>query len=140
MKTATVETPGGAIDLEEKQPPLLDLSGEHIDMNFVDDHQPLFVPKNPLHWKAHKLQVLVLRLDKMAANSKNANSFNAQSYLQILNAYIEAIEQIKKGVTDEPSDDAGTMGDVSEDTPQTVGQRKPAGLGAGVSSDNPFAR
>lgn len=120
---------------------LLDLEGELLNANFVDENQPLFIPSLPLHWKAHKLQVLLARLDKQAANIRNGSSFNSQSYLQILNEYVKTIDQIKAGKTKDDTNDSGEMGNSGTNAQKAaMGQRDASGLDSGVSADNPFAR
>ena len=66
---------------ENEQPTLFDLSGKQFNINWVDEKQPLFVANNPLHWKGHKLQILIARLERQAQN--NAAQFNSNTYYPV---------------------------------------------------------
>ncbi|WP_299376763.1 hypothetical protein, partial [uncultured Kiloniella sp.] len=84
---------------DQPQQALFDTSGEKYNINFVDQNQPLFIPNNPLHWKAHKLQILLARLDKQSTS--NPAQFNSRTYIDTLAAYEEAIEKIKQRALNE---------------------------------------
>jgi hypothetical protein len=83
--------------MDEPQTTLLDLKTITISPYWVDPKQDLIVPVNPLHYKAHKLQLLLQRLDFQA--EKNGAQFNSSTYLAVLNEYTKCIELINKGET-----------------------------------------
>jgi hypothetical protein len=80
---------------EAEQIPLLDLTGKEFNAMWVDDNAPLFVANNPLHWKAHKLQIALARMDKIS--EKNPAQFNSTSYFAALDKLADLMEQINKG-------------------------------------------
>lgn len=80
------------------QTPLLDLTGKELNAMWVDEKQALFIPNNPLHFKAHKYQVLLSRLDKQAQN--NPAQFNSTLYKATLDEYIKLVEQIGEQALD----------------------------------------
>lgn len=122
---------------ESPQQALFDTSGKQYNVNFVDQNQPLFIPNNPLHWKAHKLQVLLSRLEKQSAT--NPAQFNSRTYIDTLSAYEDAIEKIKLK-EDQNGMDSGEVATGGESpTAQEVGTRITLGMGNGVSADNPLA-
>lgn len=129
--------------IENEQIPLLDLNGRELNKLFVDDNAPLFIPNNPLHWKAHKLQQILTRFEKMAQT--NPAQVNMTSYLSALDKYTDLMEQINKApagkVADEVLDEGGVAesGTGREETPE-VGEGTPLGLDPGISTDNPFSR
>jgi hypothetical protein len=130
-------------EVDERQAGLLDVSGEKYNVNWVDEKQPLFVPNRPLHFKAHKLQVLLGMLDKQAQNRPTA--FNSTNYLNVLNEYTKCVEIIRGGKPDERSNDqpvdASAMGGVgySGTTPAMGGPATP-GMGSTEQADNPLTR
>lgn len=79
----------------EQQTALLDLSGREFNQLWVDDNAPLFVANNPLHWKAHKIQVALARLDKIA--EKNPAQFNSTVYMATLDKLADLMTEINKG-------------------------------------------
>ena len=106
---------------------------------WVDETQPLFVANNPTHWKAHKLQVAIERMEKQ--QKSNPAQFNAAVYFAALDKIAELMEQINsKG---ESGEILGSGVVVEERTGRSkaphVGDGTPAGLHPGVSADNPFA-
>ena len=123
---------------EEEQGTLFNLKSKEIDPYWVDPKQPLKIPAEPLHVKAHRLQLLLERLDNQAA--KNAAQFNSANYMAILNEYIKTVEQIKEGKTAGEllkSGSLGNGGDAGRQAP--MGDGTAPGVGAGVSADNPAA-
>lgn len=106
------ETASTVAEVENAQIPLLDLNGRELNKLFVDDNAPLFIPNNPLHWKAHKLQVILARFEKMAQT--NPAQVNMTSYLSALDKYTDLMEQINKGAKNGEILDAGDMGAVGD--------------------------
>lgn len=130
--------------VDPRQAGLLDISGQEYDINWVDEKQPLFIPNRPLHYKAHRLQVLLDRLDKQAQNK--ATAFNSANYLAVLNEYIKCIETIRgERPEDEPSNNNSTVDETAlaaggdEGEAPEVGHGITPSMGARISSDNPFA-
>ena len=122
---------------ERGQTALLDTSGKQFNAMWVDEKQALFVPNNPLHFKAHKLQVLLARLDKQA--ERNGAQFNSTAYIAALNEYTRCCEAINRGenaILDEESVDSERTG--RSKAPQ-MGEGTPASVDLGISADNPFA-
>jgi len=120
-----------------EQRSMFDLSGREFNAMWVDEKQPLFIANNPLHWKAHKLQILIARLDKQA--EKNAAQFNSANYIAAVNELEKCMEKINdQGELDALHDESG-LGEISEERSDTVGARNASGLDTGVSADNPFA-
>lgn len=121
-----------------EQATLLDLSGKEFNQMWVDEKQPLFVANNPMHWKAHKLQVAIERMEKQ--QKTNPAQFNATVYFAALDKYAELMEQINKG---EPGEILGSAELAGERTGRSkaphVGEGASSGLHPGVSADNPFA-
>lgn len=120
-----------------EQPTLLDLDGEKLNAMWVDEKQPLFLPNNPMHWKAHKLQVLLARLDKQA--EKNAAQFNSTTYLKILDEYTRCVKAITEGRENEVLDTQGVDSDGHEAGSAEVGSTVALSVVDGVSADNPLA-
>lgn len=126
---------------EDQQVALLDLSGKDIDAYWVDEKQPLFVPSNPLHWKTHKLQLLLKRLDQQF--KVKSNSVDSQTYLRILNEYERCCEQINnitKGLSPDENLESGELDSkrTSDKSSAAMGSGIASGLDFGVSADNPL--
>ena len=127
----------------EQQTTLLDLSGREFNQLWVDDNAPLFVANNPLHWKAHKLQVALARLDKIA--EKNPAQFNSNVYMATLDKLAELMEQINNNemvaqanaVLEQSEMD---QGDTGRSETEEIRDGKSDGMDSGISADNPFAR
>jgi len=133
----TIKNMAEPIIEETGQTTLLDLSGKELNAYWVDEKQNLFIPNNPLHFKAHKLQVLLARLDKQLIG--NPAQFNAATYKTILDEYTKCVEDISDGrITAHDSGDLADDGE-SEATSQ-MGDGAPPSVDTGVSADNPFAR
>ena len=121
---------------ETEQTTLLDTSGKKFNAYWVDEKQDLFIPNNPLHFKAHKLQVLLSRLDKQL--EKNPAQFNATVYKTVLDEYTKCVEAVKNGETDVPEPDSvANTGDGGSTPP--LGAGNAPGVDPGVSADNPIA-
>lgn len=75
-------------------PTLLDLSGQEFNAMWVNENQPLFIPNNPLHWKCHKLQILIDRMDKQL--EKNPAQFNSSTYMAALNELEKCQQDVRK--------------------------------------------
>lgn len=90
------------------QATLLDITTKEFDPYWVDQNQPLQIPNNPLHFKAHSLQVLLDLLRTQA--KKNPAQFNSKNYIDALNEFTKCIQAIKDG-RDEILDEGG-MGEV----------------------------
>lgn len=122
-----------------EQATLLDLSAKEINPYWIDPKQPLKVPADPLHWKAHELQILLEILKKQA--SKNPAQFNSRNYIDTLNAYTEVITQINKGKTaDDVLDEGGLDQDGNDPAAPTVGERTTVSVDFGIPTQNPLAR
>ena len=122
-----------------EQATLLNLEHKSINPYWIDPNQPLIVPADPLHWKAHELQILLEILKKQA--SKNPAQFNSKNYIDTLDKYTEVITQINKGMTADEILGSSHMAEVGDESAApAMGARVPAGLGAGISADNPLAR
>lgn len=124
---------------EIEQEALFETDTEDINLNFVNQKQNLGVPKNPLHWKAHKLQLLLARLEKQMNN--NPAQFNSANYLNTLDKFTEICEQIngRKSI-DARGNDAPEVGEAGHGgTTQAMGEGVTASMGNGISADNPFA-
>lgn len=119
-------------------PSLFNLESKELSPYWIDPKQPLIIPQNPLHWKAHKLQVLMEILNKQA--EKNPAQFNSKNYIDALNEYTKCIRvingDIEDGVLDEGKmDNTSTR---SENSP-ALGEGVAVGMDTGISADNPFA-
>lgn len=84
-----------------EQATLLDVSTKQFDPYWVDPQQPLQVPNNPLHYAAHKYQLILARLDQQAV--KNPAQFNSGNYIAIMEKLEKLWEKIN-GDTDEDLD------------------------------------
>jgi hypothetical protein len=78
-----------------EQKALFDLSGRELNALWVDESAPLFIANNPLHWKAHKLQVALERMEKQ--QKSNPAQFNATVYFATIEKLGDLMEQINKG-------------------------------------------
>lgn len=128
---------------ELQQTALLDLSGREFNQLWVDDNAPLFVANNPLHWKAHKLQVALARLDKIA--EKNPAQFNSTVYMATLDKLADLMTEINAGKGEAAAHDAILeSGEMDQGSAESGGSEafrpgKPDGMDSGISADNPFA-
>lgn len=122
---------------EAVQESMFDLSGKEFNAYWVDEKAPLFIPNNPLHWKAHKLQILISRLEVQA--SKNPAQFNSKNYIDALNEFQNLVEQIGRKAKDENVDEGGLAQGWNEGAAREVGEGTSPSVAAGVSTDNPLA-
>ena len=123
---------------------LLNLNTKNISPYWIDPTQDLVMPVNPLHFEAHKLQLLLKRLDMLLDNNRTAQ-FSMTNYLLVLEKFTSICKQINKegsgGGADGDNNKSGTMDeDGIIDAAQAVGEGNASSLGATISSDNPFAR
>lgn len=127
----------------DQQTALLDLNGREFNQLWVDDNAPLFVANNPLHWKAHKLQIALARLDKIA--EKNPAQFNSNVYMATLDKLAELMEQINNNEMVAKANEVLGQSEVDQGSAERGGSeevrpRKSDGVDTGISADNPFAR
>lgn len=85
-------------DDEGTQQSMFDLSGREFNAMWVDEKQPLFVANNPKHWKAHKIQVAINRLEKHL--ERNPAQFNASVYKSLVDDSADLMEQINAEILD----------------------------------------
>lgn len=111
---------------EGAQETLFDLTGKEFNAYWVDEKAPLFIPNNPLHWKAHKLQVLIARLDKQS--ERNPAQFNSKNYIDALNEFQNLIEKIRKAADNEDMDASGVAGFGNEGTATLDGKVEPISM------------
>ena len=122
----------------DNQTALLDLTGREFNQLWVDDNAPLFVANNPLHWKAHKLQVALARLDKIA--EKNPAQFNSTVYMATLDKLGDLMTEINGG-NNEPVLDAGNVAGFRDGSAAPeMGAGVAPSMDSGVSTDNPLSR
>lgn len=121
---------------EATQNTLFDLSGKEYNAMWVDDKAPLFIPNNPTHWKAHKLQTLIARLEKQA--ERNPAQFNSKNYIDVINEFERLMLEIKEGQHETYAARVGAVGDTS--TAPAMGEGNAIGVDIGISADNPTAR
>lgn len=124
----------------EKKPALFDIDTREFNPYWVDPAQPLLIPKNPLHFHAHKLQILLERMDKQL--EKNPAQFNSATYMNALKKFTEIVEGINNGKTsiDEILDNGGVAPTALDDgTTPEMGPGIASSVDSGVSSDNPLA-
>ena len=120
--------------MEAPQKSLFNIETKAIDPYWIDPLQPLLVPVNPLHYEAHKLQLLLARLEIQSRN--NPAQFNSQTYIATLNRFTEICKEINKSA----ANDAGNLAENGiAGAAQALGNGNAAGLGARISTDNPLA-
>lgn len=121
------------------QTTLLNLESKAISPYWVDPFQPLQVPKNPLHAYAHKMQLLMERLENQSQT--NPAQFNSTNYFRAVEKYTSLCEAINEGVTsvNEVLDTPGMAQDRDSGAAPTMGQGEASSLDFGVSPDNPLA-
>lgn len=108
-----------------------------VDVTYVDFNKKLSIPEDVLIWQAQKYQVVIEKMEQLLKSSPQ--QFSAKEYREALNEYVRLVEQLKK--RGENSDGDRVAADVSRyENEAEVGDRAPAGVGAGVSAQNPFAR
>lgn len=127
----------------DQQTALLDLSGREFNQLWVDEKAPLFVANNPLHWKAHKIQIALARLEKIS--EKNPAQFNSTVYMATLDKLAELMDQInnieKVAQANELLEQTTMAGGNTEPGgSEEIRQGEPDGLDSRISADNPFTR
>lgn len=128
-----------------EQSTLLDLDSKEFNIMFVEESQPLKVFNNPLHWKAHRLQVALARMDKIA--EKNPAQFNATSYFATIDKLGDLMEKINelektgKVKAEHAVLDERNVEEIGDDgaTPE-MGEGTSPRVDPGISADNPFSR
>ncbi len=116
------------------QPALINLETKDISPYWVDPDQPLRIPLNPLHFEAHKLQLILERLEVQA--ERNPAQFNSGNYLLILNKLAVLWERINDGKTTVL--DEGEMDGSRDGTgAQIVGSTIPLGVDSRVRANDP---
>jgi hypothetical protein len=122
---------------DDQQTALLDLDGQELNAMWVDESQPLFIANNPLHWKAHKFQLIVARLEKQAVN--NPAQFNSTSYINAVDKLGALMEQIKGGQNGQVLESGKVDGGLPEYRGSEVSSEgKPDGVDSDVRPYNPF--
>lgn len=122
-----------------EQPTLLNLDTKEITPDWVDPNQPLLVPVNPLHYTAHKYQIILAQLDRQAKN--NPAQFNSGNYILIMEKLEKLYEQINNGETSLAVHDKGNLAkDGDEGAAPAMGKGNAVGVRLGVSADNPLTR
>lgn len=123
----------------ENKPQLFDTNTREINPYWIDTAQPLKIPVNPLHYHAHKLQLLLARMDRQAEN--NPAQFNSGNYLKILTEFTSTTEAINKGASsiDEIHESGSVDPDRHDAAAEEMGDTTSAGMDIGISADNPFA-
>ena len=121
------------IEQDEQQTTFLNLKTKEISPYWIDPNQPLLIPDNTLHWKAHKYQLLVEALQRQA--EKNPAQFNSKNYIDAVEAYTNCLNEIKDG-----ENDSRGVAKISSGQASGVGEGNTAGVDFGVSTDNPTAR
>jgi hypothetical protein len=120
----------------QEQISLLDLNGRQVYAEFYDSKSPVYIPDNPLHFKTHKLEIMVKNLEMQSI--KTASAFNSKNYLDIVNELMACYEKIRE-VSDEVLDAQRLAASRDEGATRAVGERVAAGVGAGISTNNPLA-
>lgn len=124
---------------------LLDTTTREINPYWIDPAQALLVPVNPDHFEAHKLQLLLQRLDKQAEHKPA--QFSSANYIAVLEKFTSICKQINKGDSaargedeDDDLDERDMVASRNQEAAATVGAGAALGVGAGISADNPLAR
>lgn len=122
-----------------EQATLLNLESKEFNPYWVDPAQNLVVPVSPLHYAAHRYQIILARLDVQA--EKNPAQFNSGNYIAIMEKLEKLWEKINKGDTTSGEHDASGMVEVGDDeTTSAMGEGAPPSVAVGISADNPFSR
>lgn len=122
---------------------MFDVEGQRYNAYWVDEKQPLFIPNEPLHWKAHKLQILLEILTKQA--QKNPAQFNSKNYIDTLESFTITIEKIKfiaggGKLEDENLDPKNVAGErAGRKEAATMGAGATLSVDTGISTNNPLA-
>lgn len=124
------------LESNKSQKSLFNLNGRELNPNWIDPNQPLFIPDQPLHYRAHKLQIMVHALEKQAVN--NPAQFNSKNFREMLAEYTACVKAIKDGL-DEIPNERTVVDDGDEGTASEMGDGTPSGVDSRVSADNPFS-
>ena len=111
-----------------EQAQLLNTETKEITPDWIDPSEPLKVPVNPLHYAAHKYQLILERLDKQAI--RNPAQFNSGNYIQIMEKLEKLWEAINKGQSVNEVLDAGNVASGGN-----AGGSPPNGSGKSISMD-----
>lgn len=122
---------------EEKQNALFDTTGREFNINWIDEKQPLFIANNPLHWKGHKLQILIARLERQAQS--NPAQFNSRNYIEAVNELEKVMIAINEGADNDLLDEGKVASDRDTSAAPAVGTGNAPSLDNGISPDNPTA-
>lgn len=122
---------------EANQESMFDLSSKEFNPYWIDENAKLIVPNQPLHWKAHKLQILIERLEKQA--ERNPAQFNSKNYIDALNEFEKLCTEINRKAQDESLDAERVVESGNEGATPEVGARNTPRLGLRISADNPIA-
>ena len=121
------------------QPKLFNTDTREINPYWIDPSQPLQVPKNPLHFEAHKLQILLARLERQAET--NPAQFNSTNYINTLDRFTKLCEAINTGKNlDEVLGSDDLAGGRDGSAADELGEGNASSVGVTVSADNPTAR
>jgi hypothetical protein len=124
---------------EEPQSTLFDINTRKINPYWIDPAAPLLVPQNPLHFHAHKLQLLLARMEVQA--EKNGAQFNSANYFNALEKFTSLCEAINKGAKsiDEVPNARSVANTGDAGAAPGMGETTPPSLDTGISPDNPAA-
>jgi hypothetical protein len=121
----------------QEQTTLLDLGGKQVFRDFYDDKTPVFVPNNPLHFKAHKLEILVKNMETQSI--RNPAQFNSKNYLDAVDSLMACYEKIKEMYDEQILESGGVAAGGNQSGARAVGQGNAPGVGVGISANNPLA-
>lgn len=124
------------LESNKHQKQLFNINGRELNPNWIDPMQPLFIPDQPLHYRAHKLQIMLHALEKQAVN--NPAQFNSKNYRETLADYTACVKAIKDGL-DEIPNESGVADEGNEGATAEMGDGTSVGVDSGVSTDNPFS-
>lgn len=124
--------------MDGEQATLLNIDTKELNAFWVDPSQPLLIPVNPLHYAAHKYQIILQRLDLQA--QKNPAQFNSGNYIAIMEKLEKLWESINNGEKSIAVHDEGALDENGDSIPaQEMGNPATISMGVGVSADNPLA-
>lgn len=124
--------------MEAPQSKLFNTETKSINPYWIDPDQPLLVPVNPLHYQAHKLQLMLTRMELQS--STNAAQFNSANYNAMLTKFTEICQAINDGKTANDLSEPRVMGENGDPgSAPAMGEGNAPSVGPGVSADNPTA-
>ncbi len=129
---------GGTATAEAEQAQLLNTDTKEITPDWIDPLSPLKVPVNPLHYAAHKYQLILDRLDKQA--TRNPAQFNSGNYIAIMEKLEKLWQAINEGKTVNDLDEGKLAPSGRPGNPPANGNLKPISMGSGVPTDDPATR